>query len=156
MALGKSLGSGMPIGTALMSEAVAETISFGDHGSTYGGNLLACRAALVFLEALENGLQERIKTAGHRLHSGLEKFVKESSAISEVRGAGLMCGIEVEPSVADSIVATALNQKLLVNRTAETVVRLLPPLNISDRNIDEALIRLRTAFKEAGANVSPH
>jgi acetylornithine/succinyldiaminopimelate/putrescine aminotransferase len=67
-----------------------------------------------------------------------------------------MCGIEVEPSVADSIVATALNQKLLVNRTAETVVRLLPPLNISDRNIDEALIRLRTAFKEAGANVSPH
>ncbi len=156
MALGKSLGSGMPIGTALMSEAVAETISFGDHGSTYGGNLLACRAALVFLEALENGLQERIKTAGHRLHSGLEQFVKESSAISEVRGAGLMCGIEVEPSVADSIVATALNQKLLVNRTAETVVRLLPPLNISDRDIDEALIRLRTAFKEAGANVSPH
>ncbi len=156
MALGKSLGSGMPIGTALMSEAVADAIAFGDHGSTYGGNLLACRAALVFLDALENGLQERIQTAGHRLRAGLEKFVAESSAISEVRGAGLMCGIEVKPSVAENIVTTALNKKLLVNRTAETVVRLLPPLNISDEDIDEALIRLRAAFKEAGANVSPH
>ena len=67
-----------------------------------------------------------------------------------------MCGIEVEPSVAENIVATALNQKLLVNRTAETVVRLLPPLNISDEDIDEALVRLQAAFKEAGADVSPH
>ena len=66
-----------------------------------------------------------------------------------------MCGIEVTPSVAENIVTTALNEKLLVNRTAETVVRLLPPLNISDEDIDEALIRLRAAFKEAGANVSP-
>ena len=151
MSLGKALGAGIPIGAALLSEKVSSSVSYGDHGSTYGGNLLACQAALVFLNALEAGLIQRVADAGERLRSGLEKLVSASDELHEVRGAGLMCGIEVDIAVADQIVNTALEHKLLINRTAGTVVRLLPPLTISNEDIDDGLIRLRAAFSDAGA-----
>ncbi len=151
MSLGKSLGAGVPVGAALVSERVAEAVAFGDHGSTYGGNLLACRAALVFLDALEGGLVARVATAGARVKRGLDDLANMSEGITEVRGAGLMWGIEVAPHVADKMVDAALRQGLLVNRTAGTVVRLLPPLTISDADIDEALTRLGHAFDDAGA-----
>ncbi len=151
MALGKALGAGIPIGAALLSEKVSSSVSYGDHGSTYGGNPLACQAALVFLSALEDGLIQRVANAGERLRSGLEKLVSSSDELHEVRGAGLMCGIEVDIAVADQIVNTALEHKLLINRTAGTVVRLLPPLTISNEDIDDGLIRLRAAFVDAGA-----
>lgn len=151
MALGKALGAGIPIGAALLSEKVSSSVSYGDHGSTYGGNLLACQAALVFLSALEAGLIQRVADAGERLRSGLAKLVSTSDELHEVRGAGLMCGIEVDIAVADQIVNTALEHKLLINRTAGTVVRLLPPLTISNEDIDDGLIRLRAAFLDAGA-----
>ncbi len=152
MPLGKSLGAGVPVGAALVSERVAETVAFGDHGSTYGGNLLACRAALLFLDALEGGLVERVAAAGARLERGLEALAEANEGITEVRGAGLMWGLEVAPRVADKMVDSALRRGLLVNRTAGTVVRLLPPLTISDAEIDEALARLRHAFDDAGAS----
>jgi acetylornithine/succinyldiaminopimelate/putrescine aminotransferase len=151
MALGKALGAGIPIGAALLSEKVSSSVSYGDHGSTYGGNPLACQAALVFLSALEDGLIQRVSDAGERLRSGLGKLVSASDELHEVRGAGLMCGIEVDIAVADQIVNTALEHKLLINRTAGTVVRLLPPLTISNEDIDDGLIRLRAAFSDAGA-----
>ncbi len=151
MALGKSLGAGMPIGAALMSDAVARAVSFGDHGSTYGGNLLACRAALVFLDALEEGLLDRVAEAGARLEAGLEALVAASPQLHEVRGAGLMRGVEVDRTVADQTVDCALARGLIVNRTAGTVIRLLPPYTVSDDEIDEGLHRLRPALGDAGA-----
>ena len=155
MALGKALGAGVPVGAALLSERVAEAVAFGDHGSTYGGNLLACRAASVFLDALEGGLVERVATAGERLRRGLEAIAEANPAVGEVRGAGLMWGIDVTPKVADGTVAAALERGLLVNRTAGTVIRLLPPLTISDADIDEALERLRQAFADAARESAP-
>ena len=122
MALGKALGAGVPVGAALLSERVAEAVAFGDHGSTYGGNLLACRAASVFLDALEGGLIERVAAAGVRLREGLEALAEASAAIGEVRGDGLMWGMDVTADVADRVVATALERGLLINRTAGTVV----------------------------------
>ena len=151
MALGKALGGGVPVGAALVSERVAEAVAFGDHGSTYGGNLLACRAASVFLDALEGGLVDRVAAAGERMRRGLDAIGAASPAIGEVRGAGLMWGIEATPEVADRMVAAALGRGLLINRTAGTVVRLLPPLTIGNADIDEALERLRQAFADAGA-----
>ncbi len=149
--VGKSLGGGFPVAAALMSDAVAAAVSHGDHGSTYGGNLLACRAALVFLDALENGLIERVAAAGRRFRQGLDALAAESGAIHEVRGAGLLWGIEVDPAVADRVVDCAIARGLVINRTAGTVVRLLPPLNISDSDIEDGLRRLRRALDDAGA-----
>ena len=148
MALGKSMGAGVPVGAALLSEAVAHTMAFGDHGSTYGGNLLACRATLVFLDALENGLLARVGEAGARLESGLRSLAESRSTIREIRGAGLMWGLDTEPSVAERLVASALAHGLIINRTAGTVIRLLPPLTISDIDIDEGLTRLGAAFDD--------
>lgn len=151
MAVGKSLGGGFPVAAALMSDAVASAVAFGDHGSTYGGNLLACRAALVFLDALENGLVERVAAAGRRFRQGLDALAADGGAVREVRGAGLMWGVEVDRAVADRAVDCALARGLLINRTAGTVVRLLPPLDISDDDVDDGLRRLRLALADAGA-----
>ena len=151
IAVGKSLGGGFPVAAALMSDAVAAAVSFGDHGSTYGGNLLACRAALVFLNALEDGLIARVADAGRRFRRGLDALAAGSRAVHEVRGDGLMWGLEIDQAVAERAVDCALARGLVINRTAGTVVRLLPPLNIADDDIDDGLRRLRLALDDAGA-----
>jgi acetylornithine/N-succinyldiaminopimelate aminotransferase len=133
------LGAGMPVGAVMMSQAVADSIAPGDHGTTYGGNLLACRAALVFLDALEQGGLARVQVAGARLGNGLRALADRYPVITDVRGAGLMCGLEMTEAAAIQIVSDALTERLLVNRTAGRVVRLLPPLTVSDAEIDEAL-----------------
>ena len=149
MALGKSLGAGVPIGATLLSESVANTVKFGDHGSTYGGNLLACQAALVFLNALENGLMDRVKTAGQRFQIGLNQLAEQYGEIKEIRGMGLIWGLDVEKAIAEQIVPAALDHGLIVNRTAGTVIRLLPPLTITDEDIDAGLTRLNATFATA-------
>ena len=154
MALGKALGAGVPVGAILMSQAVADAISPGDHGTTYGGNLLACRAALVFLDALEHGGLERVGTAGARLTAGLEALAKRYPMITDVRGAGLMRGVEMPEAAAARAIELALAQGLLVNRTAGRVVRLLPPLNVSDAEIDEGLQILDRVIGQAAADES--
>ena len=153
-ALGKALGAGMPVGAVLMSQAVADAVSPGDHGTTYGGNLLACRAALVFLEALEHGGLDRVRAAGARLEAGLEALAARRPIITEVRGAGLMRGIDMPEAAAARVVDLALARCLLVNRTAGRVVRLLPPLTVSDGEIDEGLRILDEVIGQAAEGVS--
>jgi predicted acetylornithine/succinylornithine family transaminase len=146
VAVGKALGGGVPIGAALASEAVAEAISSGDHGSTYGGNLLACRAALVFLEELvDGGLLAHVEHVGARLALALQAWPARHAAVIEVRGAGLMQGIELAFDAAP-VVEAARARGLLVNATAQRVVRLLPPFTISDAEIDEGVARLEAAI----------
>ena len=141
VAVGKALGSGVPIGAALVSQQVADAISFGDHGSTYGGNLLACRAALcVMTELVEGGLIEHINRVGPHVEQRLKA----------IRGAGLMWGLELSRDAAP-VVPAGLGHGVIVNRTAETVVRLLPPLVITETEIDEALGRLDAALGVVGA-----
>jgi acetylornithine/N-succinyldiaminopimelate aminotransferase len=149
MALGKALGAGVPIGAALFSETVASAAKPGDHGSTYGGNLLACRAALVFLDELvDRGLLQHVAKAGAHLEAGLHAIAARQSAVKEVRGAGLMWGLELDRPAA-SVVQAALEKRLLINRTSDTVVRLLPPYVICEAEIDEALPLLEAAIAEA-------
>lgn len=139
MSLGKALGAGMPIGAILLSQRVADAVSPGDHGTTYGGNLLACRAALVFLEAMSQGGLERVRQAGARLEAGLRELASRYPVISDIRGAGLMRGLEMPGDAAVQVVEGAMSRGLLINRTAGTVVRMLPPLTVSDQEIDDAL-----------------
>ncbi len=149
MALGKALGGGMPVGAALLSQDVASAVAAGDHGTTYGGNLLACRAALVFVEELvDGGLLEHVGEAGRHLERGLLRLQQRHPAIQDIRGAGLMRGLQLDRDAAP-VIEAALARKLLVNRTATTVVRLLPPMNISIGDLDEGLDRLDGAFTDA-------
>jgi acetylornithine/succinyldiaminopimelate/putrescine aminotransferase len=156
MALGKALGGGVPVGATLLNEDVASKISFGDHGTTYGGNLLACRAALVFLEELvDGGLLAHIGTIGRHFDQRLNALAAKHAIIKEVRGLGLMWGLDLTID-AGPIVQLALARGLIVNRTADTVVRLLPPLVITEADADEALDRLDAALGDLAAAAGKH
>jgi acetylornithine/N-succinyldiaminopimelate aminotransferase len=146
MALGKALGAGVPIGAALFTDRVAASAAPGDHGSTYGGNLLACRAALVFLEELiDHDLIGHVARVGAHLEQGLRAIAAARPGVRQIRGAGLMWGIDLDrPAL--PVVDAALQLGLLVNRTADTVVRLLPPYVITTTEIDEALALLDQAI----------
>jgi predicted acetylornithine/succinylornithine family transaminase len=145
MALGKALGAGVPIGAAMFSDRVAAAARPGDHGSTYGGNLLACRAALTFLDELGQGLLDHVGRVGAHLERGLRAMASRQGAIREVRGAGLMWGLDIDRPAA-AIVDAARERRLLINRTSDTVIRLLPPYVITEREIDEALPLLEAAI----------
>jgi predicted acetylornithine/succinylornithine family transaminase len=153
ISVGKALGGGVPIGAALVSERVAQAISAGDHGSTYGGNLLGTRAASVFLaELMDRGLLDHVKTVGAHLERRLRALALKHPVIVEVRGAGLMRGLQLSVDAAP-FVEEARDRGLLVNRTDEKVVRLLPPLTIDTEDIDRAADVLDAVFAAVQAEV---
>ena len=132
VSVGKALGGGVPVAASLLSEEVASAIQFGDHGTTYGGNLLACRAALYVLDQLtDEGLLGHVRRVGGVFEQGLRSLLGRHPIIREVRGQGLIWGLDLAAD-AGPVVPAALARGLIVNRTSETVVRLLPPLVISD------------------------
>jgi acetylornithine/N-succinyldiaminopimelate aminotransferase len=146
MAVGKALGAGVPIGAALFTERVAGAAAFGDHGSTYGGNLLACRAALVFLDELtRHGLMDHVAAVGRHAGQALRDMASRHTAVTDVRGAGLIWGIELDRPAAP-VVTAALERGLLINRTSDTVIRLLPPFVITASEIDEGIAILEEAI----------
>jgi predicted acetylornithine/succinylornithine family transaminase len=146
VALGKALGGGVPVGAALMSQRVADAISPGDHGTTYGGNLLACRAALTFLDELEHGLLAAIARVSTHLFARLRDLQRRhAGVIDDVRGAGLMAGLDLTRD-ASPVVSAALERGLLINRTATTVIRLLPPFIVTERDVDQAVELLDAAL----------
>ena len=153
VSVGKALGGGVPVGAALVSERVAQMISAGDHGSTYGGNLLGTRAAAFFLSQLmEHGLIEHVTAAGTHLERRLRALALRYPVITEVRGAGLMRGIQLNVD-AMPIIDAARESGLLVNRTDEKVVRLLPPLTIETTEIDRAADMLDAVFAKVSLEV---
>jgi acetylornithine/N-succinyldiaminopimelate aminotransferase len=152
VAVGKALGGGVPIGAALVSQKVADALSFGDHGSTYGGNLLACRAGLcVLAEIFDNGLAQQVVRVGSAFERRLRAIAAGRPIVREIRGAGLMWGVDLTRDAA-AVVPAALERGVVVNRTSETVVRLLPPLIITEAEADEALGRLDAALGAVGAS----
>jgi len=153
ISVGKALGSGVPVGAALVSERVAGTISQGDHGSTYGGNLLATRAAAFFLEQLmDRGLLDHVKTVGAHFERVLRALALKHPVIAEVRGAGLMRGLDLRID-ATPVIDHARQNGLLVNRTSETVVRMLPPLTVDAATLDRGVEILDTVLAAVGAEV---
>ena len=149
MSIGKALGGGVPIGAALVSERVAQAVSPGDHGSTYGGNLLGTRAAAFVLDELMGGLMDHVKAMGVHFERRLRALALRHPSIVEVRGAGLMRAIQLSVD-ATRVVDAARDRGLLVIRTDEKVVRLLPALNIEAADIDRAVDVLDGIFSAAG------
>ena len=142
MTLAKALGNGVPIGACLARGEAARTLGPGNHGSTFGGNPLACRVASAVLGVVESGqLPERAAALGERLRAGFRAALEGAPGIREIRGLGLLIGIELERPCA-SLVGRALEAGLLINVTAERVIRLLPPLILSDEDADLLVERL--------------
>jgi acetylornithine aminotransferase/acetylornithine/N-succinyldiaminopimelate aminotransferase len=142
--VGKAIGSGVPIGAALVAEPVAKEIFAGDHGTTYGGNLLSTRAALYVLGELDR-LAPHIKEMGALFERKLAALQTKHKVVTGVKGAGLMQGLHLSVD-ALPVVEASLKAGLLVNRTAEKVVRMLPPLVVTAAEIDEAVAILDGAL----------
>ncbi len=136
MTLAKSLGNGVPIGACLARGQAALALGPGSHGSTFGGNPLACAAALAVVDTIRRQkLVQRAAEAGDRIVSSLKHALAGQNCVVEIRGRGLMIGVELDQPCGE-LVAMALESGLLINVTADRVVRLLPPLIISDEQID--------------------
>jgi acetylornithine/N-succinyldiaminopimelate aminotransferase len=145
----KALGGGVPIGAMLTTDAVAGALDPGAHGSTFGGNPLACAAGIAVVGALlGDGVLENCRAMGRRFRERLERLQAELPMIREVRGRGLILGIELDRP-GRPLVAAALERGLVINCTAERVIRLLPPLTIVAAEADEGLRILEEILREA-------
>ena len=143
--VGKAIGSGIPIGAALVAEHVAKEIFAGDHGTTYGGNLLSTRAALYVLDELDK-LAPQIKAMGALFEQKLGALQAQHKIVTGVKGACLMQGLHLSVD-ALPVIEASLKAGLLVNRTAEKVVRMLPPLTVTAAEIEEATSILDGALR---------
>lgn len=142
MPLAKGLGSGVPIGAVLAHGIAADLFQPGNHGTTFGGNPLAMRAALTTLEVIESeGLMDNARRQGDRIMSEICQVFSQCPELTEVRGAGLMIGVELGLACSN-LPAQALDAGLLFNVTADRVIRLLPPLIIQDEEVQTLLDRL--------------
>jgi acetylornithine/succinyldiaminopimelate/putrescine aminotransferase len=137
--IAKPLAAGLPLGAILASEAVAARVSPGLHGTTFGGGPLACATALEFLEIFESEkLLENIRARGAELREGLAKLAAKFDFIRDIRGEGLMIGIELSVEGAP-FVAEAMQRGLLINCTHDFTLRLLPPFIINRTQVGEFL-----------------
>lgn len=154
MTLAKGLGSGVPIGACLARGAAAEVFKPGNHGSTFGGNPLACTAALATLDVIEKeDLRANAIRIGQRIVDGLRARLAAVSGVVEIRSQGLLIGMELDRPCGD-LVAQARERGLLINVTADNVVRLLPPLILKVAQADEmvaVLAELIPAFLRQAA-----
>ena len=146
--LAKGLANGVPIGACLAKGEAAKVFGPGNHGSTYGGNPLVCRAAIAVLDVLKNeNLLENTKIQSDRLLKGFNDALGTLSGVKDIRGRGLLIGIELEKPCGE-LVSQALEQGLLINVTADNVIRLLPPLIISSKETDTVITKVSQLVKQ--------
>ncbi|MFZ2169640.1 MAG: aspartate aminotransferase family protein [Methylococcaceae bacterium] len=146
--LAKALGNGVPIGACLARGKAAQLLGAGAHGSTFGGNPLACSAALAVLATLEKeNLAELAQQKGQSICAGFVERLQGNKHIVDIRHKGLMIGIELDSPCAE-LVKSALQQHLLINVTNETTIRLLPPLIIDEQQIKQLVETLSTLINE--------
>lgn len=143
----KGLGNGLPIGACLARGPAATTFKPGNHGSTYGGNPLCCGVALAVVDTIvSENLPARAKALGERILQGFRAQLDGAEYISEIRGKGLMIGIELKEPCAE-LVMLAKTQGLLINVTSDKVIRLLPALTMSDSEADQLVSTLSKLIK---------
>jgi acetylornithine aminotransferase len=137
MTLAKGLGNGVPIGACLARGKAAELFTPGSHGSTFGGNPLACRVGCTVLDIVEEqGLLENARLQGERLIERLRTELAGNPNVSQIRGQGLMIGIELKQPIRDLSLIAARDHALLINVTRGQTIRLLPPLTIDEREVE--------------------
>jgi acetylornithine/N-succinyldiaminopimelate aminotransferase len=146
----KPLAGGLPLGALLASEKACGCIHPGMHGTTFGGGPLACSVALQLIQTLERQkLLKHVRKMGRYMLSGLEKLHKKHEAIREIRALGLMIGVELDSAdLAKSVFQQMLEQRVILNRTDETVLRFLPPFIVKKQHVDEVLKALDQALSK--------
>ncbi|MEO8641311.1 aspartate aminotransferase family protein [Pseudomonas sp.] len=150
MTLAKGLGNGIPIGACLARGKAADLFTPGSHGSTFGGNPLACRVGCTVLDIIEEqGLLENAKLQGERLLARLRIELADDPNILEIRGQGLMIGIELKQPIRNLTLIAARDHGLLINVTRGKTIRLLPPLTIDEREVEMIVRGVCRAVKAA-------
>jgi acetylornithine/N-succinyldiaminopimelate aminotransferase len=151
MALAKALGGGLPIGAMLAKGEIAAALGPGTHGSTFGGNPVSCAAGVAVLETLADGkILENARRQGAKIIDRLRSLQKRLPMIRDVRGRGLIIGAELDRD-GRPVVSSALERGLVVNCTNERVIRLLPPLVLTDEDTDRGLETLEQVLVDYGA-----
>ncbi len=149
ISLAKGLGGGLPIGAFIAKDRIAKAFEPGDHGSTFGGGPVICAAALAVIKTIEEeGLIENSAKMGSLIEDKLNELSRNSSIIKEIRGKGLMVGIELEREIAKEVVSKCLSEGLIINNIGKKIIRFLPPLCVAEDDIDKAM----KIFKKALLN----
>lgn len=144
----KPLAAGLPLGALITTNRVSRAIHPGMHGTTFGGGPLACAVAIEFLQQLD-GLLGHVNKVGDHFQAQAENLKKKHGSIQEVRGKGLMLGMELDSAeLAKAVAAQLLNEKILINRTHETVLRFLPPYIVEKKHVDHVISALDSALQE--------
>ena len=147
MIAAKPMACGIPLGVIAANERAAAAIGPGMHGSTFGGGPLACRVALEFFDILDELMPNIINVGGY-FRMRLNELAKKYVFVKEIRGFGLMIGIELEIP-GKQMVLDAIEEGLLINCTHETVIRMLPPYILTEQDVDRAMVVLNRVFKKA-------
>jgi len=148
MTLAKGLGSGVPIGAFLAKENVS-VFSPGEHGSTFGGNPLVCAAAHATLKyIIDHNIPTKVKRVGNYLMTRLESLKQQFDFITEVRGRGLLIALEFDREIAERLVLACIDRGLLVNKVKPNALRFMPPLIITEKQVDKAIGILKDALGE--------
>lgn len=148
MTSAKGIANGLPLGACIADEPYASTFSPGDHGTTFGGGPVVCAAALAVLDEIEEGgLLAQVTRRGELL----AELLRSVNGVQEVRGAGLMRGVVLKQPIAFGVVAAGLERGLVLNATSDSVLRLVPPLTISEASIAEAVGTLQGVISEVSA-----
>jgi acetylornithine/N-succinyldiaminopimelate aminotransferase len=150
--LAKPLAGGLPLGVMLCTEAAAQAIHPGMHGTTFGGGPLSCAVAIAVIDTIEKEhLLDHINEVGSYFRNKIDGLKQKHGAITDVRGLGLMQAVELDSAeLAKTVTAEMMKKHILINRTSETVVRFLPPYILKKEHIDEAIAALDTIFTEHG------
>jgi predicted acetylornithine/succinylornithine family transaminase len=145
----KALGGGLPIGACMARGEAADVLEKGDHGSTFAGGPVITAAALATIEAIEEeNMLHNARVMGDYLREQIASW-REHLPVTEIRGAGMMIGFDLDVPVARAVVGKALHEGVVVNATGENTIRLLPPLNLTREEADEGLRRLYAAIENA-------
>ncbi len=152
----KPLAAGLPLGAFLTTNRVSRAMHPGMHGTTFGGGPLACAVALEFLRQLD-GLLGHVNEVGNYFHAQTKSLQKKHGSVREVRGKGLMLGMELDSAeLAKAVVTQLLKEKILINRTHETVLRFLPPYIVEKKHVDQLIAALDSALQQNATAQKSH
>ena len=155
--IAKPIANGIPMGAMLCTNAAAEAITPGMHGTTFGGGPLACAAAIAVIDTIKrDDLLEHIREVGQYFHEELSKLAARHDCIVDVRGLGLMLGIELNSAdLAKRVAADLMERHIIINRTSETVVRFLPPFILERKHVETAISALDETISAAYVGAAP-